>query len=340
MSLASTATRLSLAAGLLTSLPCRAEGWGLVKVRALGWLWPLLAAVLVAALALWHVLRAQRLRTIFVSYRRSDSASQTMQVVAGLLQHFGRRGVFHDVVSITPGADFRSAIVHTLHRCDAALVIIGPDWATCTGADGQPRLQVEGDVVRSEVATALTSGALVVPVLVGGAHLPEPQQLPPELHGLLHRNAVHLDPADANASQVLTVAIRAAPMRRTPGYLALCHASVLVQLAVFFQAGGLLDSEFTTALGIATPALAAVLAVMLAQRLGPSQAPARVPRVAPATLALPLLFVAAISALVVSRALNLMSFDAFRVGLSFVSIGFAAYTGIVLATVRENRSAA
>jgi hypothetical protein len=279
---------------LLTSLPGSADAWNLADARAVGWLWPPLASLLVVALALWLVLRAQRLRTIFVSYRRSDSASETMQVVEGLRQHFRRRGVFHDVVSITPGADFRSAITQTLHRCDAALVVIGPDWASCASADGQPRLQGEGDVVRSEVAAALASGALVVPVLVGGAHLPEPQQLPGELHGLLGRNAVKLDRADATANQVLTAAIRAAPMRRTLAYLALCHASVLAQLAVFFLAGGLLDSELMTALGVTTPALAAVLAVMLARQLGPAQAPARLPRVAPATLALPLLFVAAI----------------------------------------------
>ena len=174
---------------------------------------------------------------------------------------------------------------------------------------------------------------------VRAAHLPEPQQLPRELHGLLGRNAVKLDRADATANQVLTAAIRAAPLRRTLAYLALCHASVLAQLAVFFLAGGLLDSELMTALGVTTPALAAVLAVMLARQLGPAQAPARLPRVAPSTLALPLLFVAAISALVVSRALNLMSFDAFLVGLIVVAIGFAGYTGIVLAAVRENWSA-
>jgi len=328
--------RLAVAAVLLVTLPGRAHAVGLADdLRALGWLWPPVAAVIVVALALWHVARARRLRSIFVSYRRSDSTLEAGQVVASLRQRFRKRGVFHDVGSLAPGADFRGVIAQTLNRCDAALVIIGPEWATCAGADGRPRLTQDDDIVRSEVVMALASGALVVPVLVANAALPKPQQLPADLHAMLGRTAVRFDAGDAIGATTLTDAIRSAPMRCTPAYLALCHASVLVQLAVFFLAGGLLDSEFTTAVGIVAPPLAAVLAVVIVRQLSASRAPVRVLSVLPLTLAMPLLFVASSSALVVLRALNFLSFDALRVGLTFVSIGFAAYTGVALAGGRS-----
>src|SRR5262245_55768934 len=99
-----------------------ADAFGLVdRARAIGWLWPPLASLVVIGLALWQVLQAQRFRTIFVSYRRSDTATQTTQIVAQLAARFRKGGVFHDVVSIAPGTNFRLAIAQTLHRCDAAL---------------------------------------------------------------------------------------------------------------------------------------------------------------------------------------------------------------------------
>ena len=51
--------RLAVAAVLLVTLPGRAHAVGLADdLRALGWLWPPVAAVIVVALALWHVARA------------------------------------------------------------------------------------------------------------------------------------------------------------------------------------------------------------------------------------------------------------------------------------------
>jgi hypothetical protein len=303
-----------------------------------GWPWPLLAALFVAGLALWHTLRVRRMRSGFVSYRRSDSVTPTTKLVAELRHSFGR-GVFHDVVSLRPGEEFRAAIARTLWHCDAALVMIGPDWATVAGADGRARLWADEDVVRSEVATALASGALVVPVLVDGASMPERDQIPPDVRPLLALNAMRQPPEDCAATVVaLNTAIRAAPIRQTAHFLAGCHAAVLVQLAVFGAVGGLLNDELVNTLGITTPSFAAVLAVVALQHWRPA-GPARVPRVAPVALMLPLAFVVAISGLVVLRSLNHLDPESFKTLLIGVEITFAAYTGSVLVTLRENRSA-
>ena len=53
------------------------------------------------------------------------------------------------------------------------LAVIGPDWATVSDSHGRPRLSDPGDVVRMEIATALQTGKPVIPVLVGGASMPD-----------------------------------------------------------------------------------------------------------------------------------------------------------------------
>jgi hypothetical protein len=321
--------------------PARAAGWGISSAYdSAGWVWPVAAAVIVAALAAWHFVRTQKLRTIFVSYRRADSATETSQIVASLARHFGRRRVFHDVISIQPGENFRDAIGRTLRKCDAALVVIGPAWAICVGEDGERRLLRSDDVVRMEVANALASGALVVPVLVGGATMPARQELPDELQGLLDLNAVAVTAErEATLGSSLSEAVRAAPVRRTPTFIGLCHLDVVLLLLVFFLADGLTANEFSTALAIVSPALAAVVAVVVFQRWGTAQAPARVVRIPPLAMLVPLLFVAAIAALVVLKALNfgIASFETFKLALAALEILFAGYTGMVLASMVENR---
>jgi hypothetical protein len=81
-----------------------------------------------------------------------------------------------------------------------------------------------------------------------------------------------------------------------------------------------------------------VLASLVLQRLRPA-APARTQRVQPAALLLPLAFVALAVALVTLRSLNLLAGAPFQALLILTQVAFAAYSGSVLATLRENRSA-
>ncbi|MDJ0740368.1 MAG: toll/interleukin-1 receptor domain-containing protein [Gammaproteobacteria bacterium] len=306
------------------------------------WLWPLIAASIVAVLALWHWIHTQKLRTIFVSYRRSDSAEETAQIVGALARHFGAGRVFHDVTSIRPGDDFRLAISRTLRRCDAALVVIGPTWTDCQDEAGARRLLQDHDVVRMEVATALESGALVVPMLVGGAEMPKAEALPDNLKRLRDRNAVTLSADHRTALTArLAPAVRAAPLRRSPLFLGLCHLDVAFLLLVFFLVGGMTAVEFSTALGIVLPALAAVLSVAVWQRWGTSRPPIRSLRVSPAAVLIPLLFVALIAALVAMKSLNwgIASFETFKLALVITEILFAGYTGIALASMQTEQEA-
>lgn len=309
-------------------------------LRMADWPWPLLAAVLVAGPALWHALRVRRLRTVFLSYRRSDAAGATAQVAAQLRGRYGN-GIFHDMADMRPGDDFRRRILHTLWRSDAALVMIGPDWATVTGANGRPRLWEDDDVVRAEVAAALASGALVVPLLVDDATLPRPEQLPPDLQPLLALNATRLPRGD-QASVVAAVArtIQAAPLRQSLTFVAACHAAVVLQLAVFGWAGGLEGSELWAALGTTAPAGVMVVASAAMQRWragGPARVDAPQARAMAWALLVPLAFLAAMSLLVALRSLNQLGGAAFQGGLIAIELGFAAYTGAFVAGLQDLR---
>lgn len=133
--------------------------------------------------------------SVFISYRRDDSAGFAGRLTDALEQRLGAGSVFRDVDDIAAGADFGAVIEDSLRRVQAVLVVIGPHWIGAIDAGG-PRLEQAGDYVRREVELALASGKPVIPVLVGGAPMPAAAALPSSMRALANRNALTL--GDAN----------------------------------------------------------------------------------------------------------------------------------------------
>src|SRR5258708_2068618 len=129
---------------------------------------------------------------IFLSYRREDSAADAGRLYDRLSQHFGRDHLFMDIDAITPGQDFVTVLDAHLASSGVVLALIGRQWLTVTGATGQQRLAQPDDFVRREIATALASTIPVIPVLVGGAAMPQAAALPDILHPLTRLQAVVL----------------------------------------------------------------------------------------------------------------------------------------------------
>jgi hypothetical protein len=129
---------------------------------------------------------------IIISYRRSDSDAIAGRIRDRLANHFGENSVFMDIDSIPFGLDFREHIKDALAKNDILIAIIGPKW-TGAGKAGHLRINDETDPVRIEVETALKRGIPVVPVLVGGATMPEAGELPESLRDLSYRNAAEVD---------------------------------------------------------------------------------------------------------------------------------------------------
>ncbi|MBN1668046.1 MAG: toll/interleukin-1 receptor domain-containing protein [Anaerolineales bacterium] len=131
---------------------------------------------------------------IFISYRRSDSADVTGRIYEHLAHRFSKAGIFLDVSSIPPAADFPALIQEKIAHSRLMLVIIGPQWASITGQDGERRLTNPSDFVHQEVAGALAQPIPVIPVLVSGAEMPGAAQLPDDLKALATKNAVRIRP--------------------------------------------------------------------------------------------------------------------------------------------------
>ncbi|MBE2270793.1 MAG: TIR domain-containing protein [Anaerolinea sp.] len=129
---------------------------------------------------------------LFINYRRQDSEGYAGRLYDHLLRHFEREQVFIDVDNIPAGADFVQALEDAVAACDVLIALIGLQWLTIADDAGQRRLHQWNDFVRIEIASALRMGKFVVPVLVGGASMPSPTDLPEDLVGLARRNAVAL----------------------------------------------------------------------------------------------------------------------------------------------------
>ncbi len=132
------------------------------------------------------------MRSIFISYRRSDTPGETGRLFDDLVKQFGEGAVFMDVSAIAAGSDFRKAIDESIANCGVLLVIVGPEWLVASGEQGTHRLDDPLDFVRLEIAAALKRDIPVIPVLVRSAKMPRADQLPPDVADLAYRNCVEL----------------------------------------------------------------------------------------------------------------------------------------------------
>lgn len=128
---------------------------------------------------------------VFISYRRDDAAGYARAVYDALAQRFGAERVFIDVDDIDAGQRFSEVIVQALAASRVLLVLIGRRWQGELPGGGS-RIDDANDLVRREVATGLSQGLQVIPLLLDGAPMPGEAQLPEELRPLAGRNALVL----------------------------------------------------------------------------------------------------------------------------------------------------
>jgi hypothetical protein len=126
---------------------------------------------------------------IFISYRREDTISATGRLADVLAARYGPTEIFRDVEAIEAGADFRVALVGALAAAQVVLVIIGRSWFAGRRRTGSPDQEDPEDYVRFEIETALASDVPVIPVLVEGARMPDPEKLPLSIRALAYRQA-------------------------------------------------------------------------------------------------------------------------------------------------------
>lgn len=132
---------------------------------------------------------------IFIGYRRDDSP-HSVRLWDHLIWQFGQENVFLDVdkASIQPASEFPDALHAGVQGAEIFLAVIGPGWLSTINLN---RLQDEKDYVRRELKQALDrkdagETLQILPLLVGGASMPRPEQLPPELAGFAANQARRL----------------------------------------------------------------------------------------------------------------------------------------------------
>jgi hypothetical protein len=118
---------------------------------------------------------------LFLSYRREDSSNSTGRIYEWIIQRVPKRDVFLDIDTIDYGEDFARKIMAAISQCKAVLIIIGSHWFLEDGSISP--------YVREELETAARAKVLIIPVLVEGATMPAPAQLPPSLAFLSTLNA-------------------------------------------------------------------------------------------------------------------------------------------------------
>jgi hypothetical protein len=130
--------------------------------------------------------------SLFISYRRADAQGWAGRLAAGLGVAFGEDARFFDLRTLGAGVDFRAAIEGAIAASEAALVLIGPRWLDIRDEAGLHRIDHPEDLVRIEVASALAKLKCIVPVLLGGATMPEAARLPRNIRRLARLNAFEL----------------------------------------------------------------------------------------------------------------------------------------------------
>ncbi len=132
---------------------------------------------------------------IFISYRRQETAAYAGRLYDVVATQYGQHNVFMDL-DLEPGIDFVDRITRAVGSCHVLLVIMGPSWSQVQDEGGNLRIADREDYVRLEVESALRRAEVtVIPVLVGGARIPDREELPQELQALTRRNALEVSDA-------------------------------------------------------------------------------------------------------------------------------------------------
>ena len=110
---------------------------------------------------------------IFLSYRRKDQPGYVARLADDLNGAFGD-GVFRDVESVLAGENWQQVLRRKVSQAKVVIVVIGDQWESTLVTR---RAASEPDYVHLELTTANDLGLPVIPVLLGGADMPDKKVL-------------------------------------------------------------------------------------------------------------------------------------------------------------------
>ena len=113
---------------------------------------------------------------IFISYRRGETSAAARALFNEIAAALGKDALFMDAGS------------------DALAVLIGNDWLDGKDASAPSPLHNPADYVRREIEAALARNISITPVLLNGAQMPRPDQLPDAIREFSYGEGFELSP--------------------------------------------------------------------------------------------------------------------------------------------------
>jgi len=127
--------------------------------------------------------------SVFISYRRRQSADLVGRLKDRLRGIYGRGQIFTDVDNIEPGQDFRAVIDQKLSACEVFLVVIGPRWTEALTSDDATDADQKLDYVRQEIESAFALNKLIIPIIAESSEMPAASSMPSSIRKLAFLNA-------------------------------------------------------------------------------------------------------------------------------------------------------
>lgn len=137
----------------------------------------------------------RRVASVFISYRVASGRAHARLLYDRLAAHFT---IFFDQESIRGGEDWAERIRGEIESAVAVLAVIDPQWSLSF------KESRETNFVEVELKTAIDLRKTVIPLLVGGAHMPSRDEIP-TLKEILEEQFIvlHDDVYDASVARLV-----------------------------------------------------------------------------------------------------------------------------------------
>ena len=128
---------------------------------------------------------------VFISYQKSSTRHMVGRLNASLTHRFGAKQIFRDDATLKHGQKWWPRITEFIQNADVMLVVMGDDWTEHLNQSNANSSDGTG-WVQKEILLAVEHGVPIVPVLVDGAEMPSPDDLPDAIADLPAMQAAHV----------------------------------------------------------------------------------------------------------------------------------------------------
>nr|VFK62958.1 MAG: TIR domain-containing protein [Candidatus Kentron sp. TUN]VFK71935.1 MAG: TIR domain-containing protein [Candidatus Kentron sp. TUN] len=116
--------------------------------------------------------------SIFINYRREDSATESTLLYKDLVRSIGENFVFMDSRNIEIGTKWPDEIRESLATAEVVIVVIGQKWLKISDEYGRRRIDQKDDWVRQEIEFSIKNNKTIIPCIIAPAQCPPKEALP------------------------------------------------------------------------------------------------------------------------------------------------------------------